>query len=324
MPLREALVRAGRTRFRPILMTSLCTILGLIPLALGMGPGAQMQQPLAIAVIGGLITNMLLTRLLIPVGYLVAECDCGFPDGTSASAGLPSLTSGRGEPVMARVLVVEDQKRHLDSLRRGLESEGYEVATACTGEDGLALATGGEIDAIVLDLMLPGRDGLSIVRELRSSGFAKPILILTARDAVEDRVQGLNEGADDYLVKPFAFAEFLARLHALLRANFSGRELVLRAGDLEMDLLNRRVTRTGAELELTGREYELLEYLLRHKNKVVTRDMIALDVWKEKTGAMTRIIDVYINALRKKVDRIGRPALIQTVRGVGYALRESP
>jgi len=225
---------------------------------------------------------------------------------------------------MARVLVVEDQKRHLDSLRRGLEAEGYEVATACTGEEGLALATGEEIDALVLDLMLPGRDGMGILRELRSSGFAKPILILTARDAVEDRVQGLNEGADDYLVKPFAFAELLARLHALLRRDFWGRELILRAGDLEMDLLGRRVTRAGAELELTGREYELLEYLLRHKNKVVTRDMIALDVWKERTGAMTRIIDVYINALRKKVDRIGRPALIQTVRGVGYALREDP
>jgi len=225
---------------------------------------------------------------------------------------------------MARVLVVEDQKRHLDSLRRGLEAEGYEVATASTGEEGLALAIGEEIDALVLDLMLPGRDGMGILRELRSRGFAKPILILTARDSVEDRVQGLNEGADDYLVKPFAFAEFLARLHALLRRDFWGRELVLRAGDLEMDLLARRVTRSGVELELTGREYELLEYLLRHKNKVVTRDMIALDVWKEKTGAMTRIIDVYINALRKKVDRIGRPALIQTVRGVGYALREDP
>jgi DNA-binding response OmpR family regulator len=223
---------------------------------------------------------------------------------------------------MARVLVVEDQKRHLESLRRGLESEGYTVVTACTGEEGLILATSLEVDVIVLDLMLPGRDGLAIVRELRSSGFAKPILILTARDAVEDRVQGLNEGADDYLVKPFAFAELLARLHALLRRNFSGRELVLRAGDLEMELLGRRVTRSGNELELTGREYELLEYLLRNKNKVVTRDMIATDVWKERTGAMTRIIDVYINALRKKVDRIGRPALIQTVRGVGYTLRE--
>ena len=176
----------------------------------------------------------------------------------------------------------------------------------------------------MLDLMLPGVDGMTILQELRSRGFAKPIMILTARDAVEDRVHGLNEGADDYLVKPFAFAEFLARLHALLRRDFWGRELLLRAGDLEMDLLTRRVTRSGTELELTGREYELLEYLLRHKNKVVTRDMIALDVWKEKTGAMTRIIDVYINALRKKVDRIGRPALIQTVRGVGYALMGDP
>jgi two-component system copper resistance phosphate regulon response regulator CusR len=224
---------------------------------------------------------------------------------------------------MAKVLVVEDQKRHLDSLRRGLGAEGYEVVTASTGEAGLVLATREGIDAIVLDLMLPGRDGMGVLRELRLKGFVKPILILTARDAVEDRVQGLDAGANDYLVKPFAFTEFLARLRALLRRDVSGRELVLRADDLEMDLLGHRVTRSGAELELTGREYELLEYLLRHRNEVVTREMIALDVWKEKTGAMTRIIDVYINALRKKVDRIGRPALIQTVRGVGYALRES-
>jgi two-component system, OmpR family, copper resistance phosphate regulon response regulator CusR len=225
---------------------------------------------------------------------------------------------------MARVLVIEDQKRHLDSLRRGLEAEGYGVAVASTGEEGLAVAAREAIDVVVLDLMLPGRDGMGVLRELRSSGFAKPILILSARDAVEDRVEGLDQGANDYLVKPFAFAEFLARLRVLLRRDFSGRELVLRAGDLEMDLLGRRVTRSGAELDLTGREYELLEYLLRHKNEVVTRDMIAQDVWREKTGAMTRIIDVYINALRKKVDRLGRPSLIQTVRGVGYALKESP
>jgi two-component system, OmpR family, copper resistance phosphate regulon response regulator CusR len=224
---------------------------------------------------------------------------------------------------MARVLVVEDQKKHLASLRRGLEAEGYEVATASTGEEGLALAISDEFDAIVLDLMLPGRDGLGILRELRSNGFAKPILILSARDSVEDRVRGLDEGGNDYLVKPFAFAEFLARIRALLRRDLPSRPLVLRAGDLEMDLLERKVTRSGDLLELTGREYELLEYLLRHKNEVVTRDMIALDVWKERTGAMTRIIDVYINALRKKVDRIGRTALIQTVRGVGYALREN-
>jgi two-component system, OmpR family, copper resistance phosphate regulon response regulator CusR len=224
---------------------------------------------------------------------------------------------------MARVLVVEDQKRHLDSLRRGLEAEGYDVATASTGEEGLALATNNEVDAIVLDLMLPGRDGMGILRELRSHGVTKPILILSARDSVEDRVEGLDAGANDYLVKPFAFAELLARLRALLRRELPGRPLVLKADDLEMDLLDRRVTRAGDEFELTGREFELLEYLLRHKNEVVTRDMIALDVWKERTGAMTRIIDVYINALRKKVDRIGRTALIHTVRGVGYALRES-
>ena len=224
---------------------------------------------------------------------------------------------------MARVLVVEDQKKHLDSLRRGLEAEGYDVAIASTGEEGLALAITEKVDAIVLDLMLPGRDGLDILREHRSNGFAKPILILTARDSVEDRVRGLDEGGNDYLVKPFAFAEFLARLRALLRREPLNRPLVLQASDLKMDLLSRKVTRSGDELELTGREYELLEYLLRHKNEVVTRDMIALDVWKERTGAMTRIIDVYINALRKKVDRIGRTALIQTVRGVGYALREN-
>ena len=224
---------------------------------------------------------------------------------------------------MARVLVVEDQRKHLDSLRRGLEAEGYDVATASTGEGGLALAISEEFDAVVLDLMLPGRDGMGILRELRANGFAKPILILSARDSVEDRVRGLDEGGNDYLVKPFAFAEFLARLRALLRRDLPGRPLVLRAGDLEMDLLDRKVTRSGDLLELTGREYELLEYLLRHKNEVVTRDMIALDVWKERTGAMTRIIDVYINALRKKVDRIGPTALIQTVRGVGYALREN-
>ncbi len=223
---------------------------------------------------------------------------------------------------MARVLVVEDQKKHLESLTRGLEAEGYSVIAASTGESGLALATREEIDALVLDLMLPGRDGLDVLRTLRAGGFSKPILILTARDAVEDRVRGLDQGANDYLVKPFAFAELLARLRALLRRDLSGRDLVLRADDLELDLLERKVTRGGAEIELTGREYELLEYLLKHKNEVVTRDMIALDVWKETTGAMTRIIDVYMSALRKKVDRGARMPLVHTVRGQGYSLRD--
>ena len=223
---------------------------------------------------------------------------------------------------MARVLIVEDQKKLLQSLRRGLEEEGYEVVAATTGEEGYYLATTGSPDAIVLDLMLPGRNGLKVLRDLRSQGYTKPVLILTARDAVEDRVAGLDGGADDYLAKPFAFAELLARLRALLRRDVSGRELTLRADDLEIDLLSRRVIRGGVELDLTRREYELLEFLLRHKNETVTRDMIGREVWKETSGSLTNTIDVYINAVRRKVEQPEQRQLIHTVRGVGYALRD--
>ena len=223
---------------------------------------------------------------------------------------------------MACVLIVEDQKKLLQSLRRGLEEEGYEVVTATTGEEGYYLATTGSPDAIVLDLMLPGRDGLKVLGDLRGRGYARPVLILTARDAVEDRVAGLDGGADDYLVKPFAFAELLARLRALLRRDVSGRELILRADDLEIDLLGRRVVRGGVELDLTRREFELLEFLVRHKNVTVTRDMVSREVWRETSGALTNTIDVYINALRKKVEQPGKRVLIHTVRGVGYAVRD--
>lgn len=223
---------------------------------------------------------------------------------------------------MQRLLIVEDQKKLLSSLKSGLEEEGYEIVTAATGEQGYYVATTESVDAVVLDVMLPGRDGIRVLRDLRAHGFTRPVLILTARDAIEDRVLGLDAGADDYLVKPFAFAELLARLRALLRRDVSGRELMLRADDLEVDLLARRVVRTGVELDLTKREYELLEYLLRHKNAAVTRDMIARDVWKEVTGAPTNTIDVYVTLLRKKVERPGSRQLIHTVRGVGYALRD--
>jgi DNA-binding response OmpR family regulator len=224
---------------------------------------------------------------------------------------------------MPRLLIIEDQKRLQKSLRRGLCEEGYEVVSALTGEEGYYHATTEDFDAVVLDLMLPGRGGLEILHDLRSRGFTKPVLVLTARDAIEDRVAGLDAGADDYLVKPFAFAELLARLRALLRRDLTGRELVLRADDLEVDLLGRRVVRDGVELDLTKREYELLEYLLRHKNSIVTREMIARDVWKEGSGALTNTIDVYINLLRKKVERPRKRQLIQTVRGVGYAVRDA-
>jgi two-component system copper resistance phosphate regulon response regulator CusR len=223
---------------------------------------------------------------------------------------------------MPRLLIIEDQKKLLNSLRTGLEEEGYHVVIAASGEQGYYAATTEPVDAVVLDLMLPGRDGIRVLRDLRAIGFTKPVLILTALDTVEDRVVGLDSGADDYLVKPFAFAELLARLRALLRRDVSGRELVLRADDLEVDLLSRRVVRGGVELDLTKREYELLEYLLRHKNAAVTRDMIARDVWKEVTGAPTNAIDVYVTLLRKKVERPGARQLIHTVRGVGYALRD--
>jgi two-component system, OmpR family, copper resistance phosphate regulon response regulator CusR len=224
---------------------------------------------------------------------------------------------------MARLLVIEDQKKLQKSLGRGLTEEGYEVVSALNGEEGYYQATTEPLDAVVLDLMLPGRGGLEVLRDLRSKGFKKPVLILTARDAVEDRVSGLDAGADDYLVKPFAFAELLARLRALLRRDLTGRELVLRADDLEIDLLGRRVIRGGVELDLTKREFELLEYLLRNKNSIVTREMIARDVWKETTGALTNTIDVYITLLRKKVEQPPKKQLIHTVRGVGYALRDS-
>jgi len=223
---------------------------------------------------------------------------------------------------MPRVLIVEDQKRLLNSLRHGLEEEGYEVLTAPTGEEGYYLATTESPDVILLDLMLPRRDGFQVLKDLRAHGFGKPVLILTSRDAVEDRVRGLDSGADDYLLKPFAFAELVARLRALLRRNLTDRELVLRADNLEMDLVARRVVRSGVELELSKREFELLEYLLRHKNTTVTREMLGRDVWKEPDGVLTNVIEVFINLLRKKLEQEGQRQLIHTVRGVGYALRD--
>jgi two-component system, OmpR family, copper resistance phosphate regulon response regulator CusR len=223
---------------------------------------------------------------------------------------------------MCRLLVIEDQKKLLQSLERGLSEEGYEVIPALTGEEGYLQAKSLPVDAVVLDLMLPERDGLDVLRSLRSDGFTKPVLILTARDTIEDRVQGLDSGADDYLPKPFAFAELLARIRALLRRDVVNRELCLKADDLEMNLVSRVITRAGVEIDLTRREFELLEFLLRNKNTTVTRDMIAREVWKEGSGTLTNTIDVYITLLRKKIERPDKRPLIQTVRGVGYALRD--
>jgi DNA-binding response OmpR family regulator len=223
---------------------------------------------------------------------------------------------------MPRVLIVEDERKILRSLERGLQAEGYEVVSATTGEAGYELAVAQEFDCLILDLMLPGRDGLQVLQDLRRAGKTLPVLILTARDAIEDRVLGLDAGSDDYLVKPFAFAELLARLRVLLRRGRSERETILRAGDLEMDLLQRRVARGEKEISLTLREFELLEYLVRHKNATVTRAMLGREIWKEPDYTLTNVIDVFINSLRRKLEQPGKRPLIHTLRGIGYSLRD--
>jgi len=224
---------------------------------------------------------------------------------------------------VARVLVVEDERKILRGLERGLKAAGYEVVPATSGEAGYELALREPLDCMVLDLMLPGKDGIEVLRDLRAAGKTLPVLILTARDEIEDRVIGLDAGADDYLIKPFAFAELLARLRVMLRHGQAQRETVLRGAGIEMDLLRRRVVQDGAEISLTLREFEVLEYLLRHKNMTVTRAMLGRDVWKEPEYALTNVIDVYMNALRKKLELPGGPPLILTLRGVGYSLKDT-
>jgi DNA-binding response OmpR family regulator len=222
---------------------------------------------------------------------------------------------------MPHVLIVEDESKLAKSLQRELRTEGYETTVAATGEQCLELALRQSFQAIILDLLLPGCGGMEALRELRARSCRTPVLVLTARDTVNDRVEGLNAGADDYLVKPFALAELVARLRALLRRNETLRDVLLRAGDLEMDRLSRRVARAGVEIDLSTREYALLEFLLLHANTIVTRSMIAREVWNEPDALLTNVIDVYIGTLRRKIGRANHPPLIHTVRGMGYELR---
>jgi two-component system copper resistance phosphate regulon response regulator CusR len=223
-----------------------------------------------------------------------------------------------------RILVVEDEQKVADALRDGLEGEKYEVVVERTGEAAFFRVNTEMFDAILLDLTLPGRDGLDILRALRARGLKTPVLVLTARDTLQDRVTGLDSGADDYLVKPFAFAELVARIRALVRRGRAAAEAPrLAAGDLEVDLISRKVTRSGRPVELTVREFELLEYLLRHQGQVVPREALARDVWKEtaRTTPLDNVIDVHIARLRRKVDLDQPVKLIHTVRGVGLMLR---
>jgi len=221
-----------------------------------------------------------------------------------------------------RILVVEDDKKVARALREGLQAEHYDVRVASTGEEGFFLVNHEVFDLVLLDLMLPRRDGVEVLTTLRKRGLQTPVLILTAKDTVDDRVQGLDLGADDYLVKPFAFPELVARIRALLRRGRMDQVLKLQLDDLEMDLLTRRVTRRGLTLDLTAKEFELLEYLLRHQGRVASREMLARDVWQVAARAtpLDNVIDVSIARLRRKIDDPFEKKLLHTLRGVGFML----
>jgi two-component system copper resistance phosphate regulon response regulator CusR len=222
-----------------------------------------------------------------------------------------------------RILVVEDELKLAKALREGLEADHYSVTVAHTGEEGFYLARAERFDVVILDVMLPGRDGFEILATLRQNGATMPVLLLTARDAIADRVRGLDSGADDYLVKPFAFPELLARIRALVRRGATDSTAGLKIGDLEMDIGGRRVTRSGEALDLTPREFDLLEYLLIHQGRVVSREMLARDLWKEvRHTPLDNVIDVHVARLRRKVDDRFEKKLVHTVRGVGFVIRE--
>ncbi len=221
-----------------------------------------------------------------------------------------------------RILVVEDEKKVASFIKRGLEEEGFTVDAAFDGEEGLYMAETNSYDLILMDIMLPRIDGLAVVEKLRERKITSPVLCLTAKDTVDDIVSGLNSGSDDYLTKPFAFAELLARVRALLRRGSQDRGAELTFADLRLDPVAHKVWRNNKELDLTAKEYALLEYFMRNPHQILTRTMIAEHVWDYTFDSFTNIIDVYVNYLRKKVDRDFEKKLIHTVRGVGYVLKE--
>jgi len=223
-----------------------------------------------------------------------------------------------------RVLVIEDERKVADAISEGLQAERYDVVVERTGDAGHARIATGAFDLILLDLGLPGRSGLEILSSLRGRGLNVPVLVLTARDGVDDRVRALDAGADDYVVKPFAFAELLARMRALFRRGRPGGAHQLTVGPVSIDLLTRRVTRDGEVIELTVREFELLEYLMRYQGQVVSRDTIAREIWKEvaRTTPLDNVIHVHMARLRRKIDTSERGRLIHTIRGVGFMVKD--
>ena len=229
-------------------------------------------------------------------------------------------------PNPPRVLVVEDEQKTRDSLAEGLRLEAFDVATAATGDEAIALLRRDAFDLVVLDWMLPDRDGIEVLYQLRGLGRHTPVLMLTARRTLNDRVVGLDSGADDFLAKPFAFAELLARCRALLRRPGGSGDRLLRCGDLQLDTRARVAVRAGQEIALTPREVDVLEYLLRYQGQIVTREMLEREVWKQthRMTSLDNVIDVQIMRLRRKVDVEGAERLIHTLRGVGYQLGGKP
>jgi two-component system copper resistance phosphate regulon response regulator CusR len=221
-----------------------------------------------------------------------------------------------------RLLVVEDERTLARHLRRGLEEAGSAVDVASTSAEAWRLLMINPYDLVLLDLGLPDSDGGELLRRARRGGIDVPVLILTARGSVEERVAGLDAGADDYLVKPFAFAELLARVRTLLRRGRGNRSPILRVGDLELDLTTRIAQRSGRRIELTAREFSLLEFLMRHAEEVVTRTMLAEHVWGDHFDSLSNLIEVFVNRLRKKIESEGAPRLLHTIRGAGYTIRE--
>ena len=220
-----------------------------------------------------------------------------------------------------RILIVEDEKKVAAFIKKGLEEETYAVDIATDGEEGFHLGEQNQYDLIILDLMLPKINGLDILSRLRSQKIDTPILLLTAKDSVEDKVEGLNQGADDYLTKPFAFSELLARIRVLLRRGKAESKTILEIADLTLNLVSHKVSRGNEEIELTGKEYSLLEYFMRNQEKVLTRTMIAEHVWDYNFDTFTNVIDVYVNHLRKKIDKNFSNKLLHTLRGVGYVMK---
>ena len=222
-----------------------------------------------------------------------------------------------------RILVIEDERKVASFIRRGLEEERYIVETAADGQTGLDLALNNVFDAIVLDVMLPKLDGYSVLRAIRDEGLAVPVIMLTARGTTEDRVQGLDLGADDYLAKPFHFEELAARLRSILRRSSTEKSTKLQVADLTLDLVTHYAYRAEKEIELTTKEYALLEYMMRNKDRILSRSMIMQHVWKHDFDPESNIIDVYVKRVRQKIERPGQSQLIHSIRGVGYRMRES-